>query len=156
MSHAYMPQDQILEFGHRWAKAELQKDTDILASLLDPDFICVGPVGFVINKEQYLGGRRSGDLKHEAFAWEDIGVRVYGDAAIAVGTQLQTSTFQGRDASARLRATQVLIRKGHSWVIATLHLSPITPAPAWMFAALQTNPMAQSQATAAARANRGQ
>ena len=33
MSHAYMPQDQILELGRRWAKAELQKDTDVLASL---------------------------------------------------------------------------------------------------------------------------
>ena len=156
MSHAYMPQDQILELGRRWARAKLQKDTDVLASLLDPDFICVGPVGFVMNKEQYLGGRRSGDLKHEAFAWEDVHVHVYGDAAIAVGTQLQTSTFQGRDASARLRATQVLIRKGESWVIASLHLSPIAPAPAWMLAALQTNPMAQSQGAAPARANRGQ
>ena len=156
MSHAYMPQDQILELGRRWARAELQKDTDILASLLDPDFNCVGPVGFVINKEQYLGARRSGDLKHEAFAWEDVHVRVYGDAAIAVGSQYQTSTFQGRDASARLRATQVLIRKGESWLIASLHLSPIAPAPAWMLAALQTNPMAQSQGAAPARANRGQ
>src|SRR5207253_5897396 len=50
--------------------------------------------GFVINKEQYLGARRSGDLKHEAFAPEDV--RVYGDAAIAVGSQYQTSTFHGR------------------------------------------------------------
>ena len=156
MSHAYMPQDQILELGRRWARAELQKDTDVLASLLDPDFNCVGPVGFVINKEQYLGARRSGDLKHEAFAWEDVHVRVYGDAAIAVGSQYQTSTFRGRDASSRLRATQVLIRKGESWLIASLHLSPIAPAPAWMLAALQTNPMAQSQGAAPARANRGQ
>jgi len=148
MSHAYMAQDQILELGRRWAKAELQKDTDVIASLLDPDFVCVGPVGFVINKEQYLGARRSGDLKHEVFAWEDVHIRAYGDAAIAVGTELQTSTFQGRDASARLRATQVLIRKGESWVIATLHLSPITPAPAWMLAALQTNPTAPSQSAA--------
>ena len=27
MSHAYMPQDPILELGRRWAKAELQKES---------------------------------------------------------------------------------------------------------------------------------
>jgi ketosteroid isomerase-like protein len=67
-------------------------------------------------------------------------VRLYGDAAIAVGSQVQTGTFRGRDNSARLRVTQVLIRKGGDWVIASLHLSPITPAPAWVLDALQAGP----------------
>jgi hypothetical protein len=58
MSQALMPQDQIIEVGRRWAKAELEADTQTLDLLLDPDFVCVGPVGFVINKSQYLAGRR--------------------------------------------------------------------------------------------------
>lgn len=140
MSQASMPRDQVTELGRRWAKAELEADTETLGLLLDPDFVCVGPVGFVINKEQYLAGRRSGDLKQQAFVWEAASVRIYGDAAIAVGSQVQTSTFQGRDNSARFRVTQVLIRKGGAWVIASLHLSPITPAPGWILGALQARP----------------
>jgi len=140
MSQASLLQDQIIELGRRWAKAELEADTETLGRLLDPDFVCVGPVGFVINKEQYLAGRRSGDLKQQGFAWEDASVRVYGDAAIAVGSQVQTGTFQGRDNSARLRITHVLIQKGGGWVIASLHLSPITPAPGWILGALQARP----------------
>lgn len=140
MSHAYPSQDQIIELGRRWAKAELEADIETLGRLLDPDFVCVGPVGFVITKEQYIAGRRSGDLKQQAFVWESTGIRVYGDAAIAVGTQIQASTFQGRDTSARLRVTQVLIRRGEAWAIASLHLSPITPAPGWILSSLQSLP----------------
>lgn len=134
---------EIRELGHRWAAAEQQADIETLSTLLDPDFMAVGPVGFVIDKEQYLAGRRSGDLKQEAFAWEDITVRVFGDSAVAIGSQVQTATHQGRDASGRFRATQVLVRQGGRWLIAGLHLSPITPAPGWILGALQAKPGAQ-------------
>jgi ketosteroid isomerase-like protein len=140
VSQAQMPREQVLELGRRWAKAERESDAETLGQLLDPDFVCVGPVGFVIDKEQYLAGRRSGDLTSRVFDWDVASVRVYGDAAIAVGTQTQTGTFRGRDASARLRATQVLIRKGGDWLIASLHLSAIAPAPAWIIGALQAGP----------------
>jgi ketosteroid isomerase-like protein len=127
----YMSQDQIVDLGQRWAEAELGGDAEILESLLDADFVCVGPLGFILNKEQYVAGRRSGDLKQEAFSWQDVRVRVYGDAAIAVGSQVQKATFQGHDASGQFRATQVYVRKGHSWALASLHLSPISQPPAW-------------------------
>ncbi|HUY99428.1 MAG TPA: nuclear transport factor 2 family protein [Thermomicrobiaceae bacterium] len=113
----------------RWVRAELDGDAAALAELLDPDFRCVGPLGFVLNREQYVAPRRSGALAHTAFVWEDAAVRRYGDAAVAVGTQRQTTTFQGRDASGRFRVTQVLIRRGDGWAIASLQLSPIAPPP---------------------------
>lgn len=147
MTQAYMPQDQVLEFGQQWARAEAEGDTEALGGLLDADFVCVGPVGFVINKEQYLAGRRAGDLKQQAFGWEDVQVRVYGDTAIAVGSQTQTATLRGRDVSGRFRATLVLVRKDGGWAIVSLHLSPITPAPGWILGALQAGPGAQPSGT---------
>jgi ketosteroid isomerase-like protein len=131
MSHAYQSQDQILDLGRRWAAAELHGDAQALEALLDADFVCVGPLGFVLDKQQYLAGRRSGDLKQTEFAWQDVRVRVYGDAAVAVGSQVQQTTLQGNDASGQFRATQVLVRKGDGWVMASLHLSPIARPPAW-------------------------
>jgi hypothetical protein len=126
-----MSHDQVLEVGRQWADTELRGDADALSSLLDADFACVGPLGFVLDKEQYLAARRSGDLKQEAFDWQDVRSRVYGDAAVAVGTQVQKTTFQGRDVSGQFRVTQVLVRKGDRWLIASLHLSPIGQPPAW-------------------------
>jgi hypothetical protein len=86
----------------------------------------------LLDKEQYLAARRSGELKQEAFDWQDVRPRVYGDAAVAVGSQVQKTTFQGRDASGQFRATQVLVRKGERWLIASLHLSPMAQPPAWL------------------------
>jgi ketosteroid isomerase-like protein len=131
MTDTYMSQDQILDLGRRWADAELRADVAALDSILDPDFACVGPLGFVLNKDQYLAGRRSGDLRQEAFSWQDVRVRVYGDAAIAIGAQVQKATFQGHDASGQFRATHVFTRKPDGWVLASLHLSPISQPPAW-------------------------
>src|SRR5258707_2918189 len=126
-----MSQDQILDLGRRWAKAELRSDTKLLDSLLDADFVCVGPLGFVLNKEQYLAGRRSGDLKQAAFDWNDVHVHIYGDTAVAVGAQVQKATFQGHDASGQFRGTQVFVRKGDGWQMVSVHLSPIAQPPAW-------------------------
>jgi len=121
--------DQVLELGQRWAAAERAGDADALAPLLADDFLLVGPLGFMLDKTQYLGSRRSGDLRHESLEWADVRVRIYGEAAVAVGTQTQRSTFQGHDASGRFRVTQILVQRGDHWTVVGLHYSPIAPPP---------------------------
>jgi ketosteroid isomerase-like protein len=121
--------DQVLELGQRWAAAERTADVDALGPLLADDFLLVGPLGFMLDKEQYLGSRRSGDLKHESLVWEDVSVRLYGEAAVAVGSQTQRSTYQGRDASGRFRVTQIAVQQRGDWAIVGLHYSPIAQPP---------------------------
>jgi ketosteroid isomerase-like protein len=116
---------QVRQLGQSWAEAEERTDAQALAPLLAEDFVLVGPLGFVLDKPQYLGSRRSGDLRHASFTWGDVRVRLYGDAAVAVGVQAQRSTYQGRDASGRFRVTQVAVEQDGRWVIAGIHLSPI-------------------------------
>ena len=121
--------DQALDLVRHWADAERAGDAEALAPLLADDFLLVGPLGFMLDKTQYLGSRRTGDLTHESLAWEDVRVRVYGDAAVAVGNQAQRSSYQGRDASGQFRVTQVAIRRGDRWILAGLHYSPIAQLP---------------------------
>src|SRR5919109_447367 len=113
-------QAQVLELGRRWADAESSGDADALGGLLADDFILVGPLGFMLDKQQYLGSRRSGELKHDSLVWEDVRVRVYGEAAVAVGSQTQRSTYQGRDASGRFRVTQIAVQQRGGWAIVGL------------------------------------
>jgi hypothetical protein len=54
---------------------------------------------------------------------EGAQVRDYGDAAILVGVQVQQTTHEGRDVSGRFRLSQVAIRKGGRWLLASVHLS---------------------------------
>jgi ketosteroid isomerase-like protein len=115
----------VTDLGRSWAEAESRGDAEALGALLADDFVLVGPLGFVLDKQQYLGSRRSGDLKHESFVWDEVRVRLYGDTAVSVGSQTQRSTYQDRDASGRFRVTQIAARLEGGWKLVGLHLSPI-------------------------------
>lgn len=125
---------QLTDLGQRWAEAERRGDPAALDAVLRDDFVLVGPLGFVLDKQQFLGSRRSGALKHASFEWEGSSVRIFGDTAVVVGIQTQQSTYQGQDASGRFRVTQIAVRTGAAaddrWMLAGLHLSPIATPPA--------------------------
>jgi ketosteroid isomerase-like protein len=85
----------------------------------------------VLDKQQWIQPRRLGHLKHTAFEWRDPSVRILGDTALVIGTQIQETTYQGRDASGQFRVTQVGVRDGADgpWRIVGMHLSPIAAPP---------------------------
>jgi hypothetical protein len=51
----------------RWIDAERQNDAHPLADVLTDDFQFVGPAGFILNREQFLGRFDSGDLQTTSF-----------------------------------------------------------------------------------------
>src|SRR6476619_5562904 len=97
--------EQILDLGRRWVDAELQGDVDLLNTLLANDFVGIGPRGFVLTREQWLDRYRTGGLKNNALSGQDITLRVYGEAAVAVGIQTHDASYQGHAASGRFRLT---------------------------------------------------
>ena len=121
--------DAIRDLVRRWTDAERSGDPDALAQILADDLMLVGPLGFVLDKQQFLGSRRSGDLKHEAFTFDEVQLRVYRDSAIAIGTQTRKSTYQRRDASGRFRVTLIAVEQLQRWVLSGIHLSPIAVPP---------------------------
>jgi ketosteroid isomerase-like protein len=119
------------EFAEEWAAAEQRGDAAFLEGALTDDFVGVGPLGFMLNKEQWLG-RFAGGLSYESFALEDLEVRLYGDAAVATCRQVQAGEFQGNDIGGEFRATLVFARRGRSWLLAGWHASPIAGAPSFL------------------------
>jgi ketosteroid isomerase-like protein len=115
----------IIELGAEWAAAELRGDSAHLARILVDDFVGIGPRGFMLTKDRWLARYQSGDLRHESFTWDEVQVRVYGDAAVATGRQTQQGRFKDHDIAGQFRATQVLVRRDGRWLLAALHLSPI-------------------------------
>jgi hypothetical protein len=128
-------EEQIRDLGRRWVDAELRADTAVLDAMAVPDFTLVGPLGFVLTKEQWLDRYRSGAFHTSALTWDDVVVRDYGDTAVAIGRQTQQAAYQGRASDGRFRITQVVVRAGddgpgaNPWRLAGLHLSPIAAPP---------------------------
>ncbi|MCT2585842.1 nuclear transport factor 2 family protein [Actinophytocola gossypii] len=114
----------------RFAAAERVGDAEALDVLLAADFQGVGPLGFVLTKDQWIDRYRSGALVPKAFELRDTQVREYGDTALVLAVQRQEGSYHGHAADGEFRATIVLTRRDGSWLIAHCHLSgPLGPPP---------------------------
>lgn len=120
---------QIRELGDRWVRAEVRADVDALAELSTEDFTLVGPLGFVLDRGQWLQRYRTGELATTDLTWDEVTVRGYGETAVAVGRHTQQATFQGHPANGSFRATHVAVRQRDGWRLAGIHLSPIGGPP---------------------------
>jgi ketosteroid isomerase-like protein len=123
---------EVVDLVRQWAAAEQDNDAEALEGLLAGDFVGVGPLGFVLDRDQWLA-RFGNGLENRAFAVEDAQVRDYGDAAVVVGVLAQETSFQGDDNSGRFRLTLVAVRPADRWLLAGAHIGmlrqPSGPPP---------------------------
>jgi len=122
---------QLEEFAREWAAAEQREDAAFLESALTDDFVGIGPLGFMLTKEQWLG-RYAGGLAYESFGLDEMETRFYGEAAVATCRQKQAGEFQGNDVGGEFRATLIFAERDGRWLLAGLHLSPIAGAPSFL------------------------
>jgi ketosteroid isomerase-like protein len=123
---------QLEEFVEEWAAAELRGDAAFLERALTDDFVGIGPLGFMLTREQWLSRYESGDLAYESFALDEVEARFYGEAAVVTCRQSQAGTYQGQAVDVmqgEFRATLVFVEREGRWLLAGLHLSPIAGMP---------------------------
>jgi ketosteroid isomerase-like protein len=118
----------VLDLVRAWADAEQRNDAGALDGLLADDFVGVGPLGFVLDRQQWLD-RFGNGLENRSFAVHDPQVRDYGSAAVVVGVLAQETSWQGTDNSGRFRLTLVAVRPADRWLLANAHIGMLqTPA----------------------------
>ncbi len=115
-------QDEVLELVQRWAEAERTGDTAAYPALLTPDFVGIGPVGFVLDAEQWVRRHHGGVVNHE-FSVTEPHVRGYGDAVVVEAVQTQRTTARGRDTSGSFRLGLIAVRTDQGWRLAQAQLS---------------------------------
>jgi len=118
-------EQEVLRLAEAWTTAELRGDTAFLETLLTDDFIGIGPLGFMLTQQEWLARHRSGDLKYEAFNLDEVKVRVYNDAAILIGRQVQNAAYRGNPLPGQFRTTLVFVQQLEQWRLAGLQLSTI-------------------------------
>ena len=112
-----------------WSEAEVQGNTAVLRDLLHEDYIGIGPRGFTLTKQQWVGRFESGDLKNEALNFTIEKVRSYGDTALITGQHNQKTLYKGNPVPGEFRSTMVFVNQDSRWKLVSLQLSPIMAAP---------------------------
>lgn len=127
--HTESPATELERLTGAWADAELRGDTAYLESNLVDDFVAVGPRGFVPTRDQWLERHASGKLTYGSFARDETRTRIYGDAAVIVGRQTAEVRYEDgdihQDIRDQFRGTLVFVKRGGSWGLAGIHLSPV-------------------------------
>jgi ketosteroid isomerase-like protein len=129
--------EAIAQLEAAWSQAEMGADTGTLDAISTSDFTLIGPVGFVLDKQQWLERYRSGDLVTGSLSLEDPAIRVYGDAAVTIARHIQRASYQGQPADGQFRTTHIAIRVDRRWLLAGIQLSPIGGPPPFARAAEQ-------------------
>jgi uncharacterized protein (TIGR02246 family) len=123
-------EQEVTRLASAWTNAELHGDTTVLERLLADDYVGIGPLGFMLTKQEWLARHKTGDLKYQSFTLDEVKVRVYNnDAAILTGLQTQQASYQGNSIPGQFRITLVLVQEGGRWLVASLQLSSIGQAP---------------------------
>ena len=111
-----------------WASAELRGDAVPLESTLADDFIGIGPRGFMLTKDQWLERHESGKLRYRCFRWDEVQVRLYGDAVVVTGRQSAEGEYEVYDLKDQFCATLIFVKQQGRRLLVGLHLSPIAGA----------------------------
>ena len=131
-------------------KANLEGDTEKVASLMAEEYIQTDINGYVQNKSAWLSEYfkplaeliKAGKFRWEVFEQKDVQVHIYGDSAVVIGS-LEAKGSGARPDSERhtwvadpnagfsgtLRFTRLYVRRNGRWLLAALHNSvPLPPA----------------------------
>jgi ketosteroid isomerase-like protein len=122
-----MTRTEVKDLLMRFAEAQRRGDVHALSGVLTDDFKLVGPLGFIVPKQEWLEQFRTSMLQIESLEWDEIDIRThaYAHFAIAIGRLTQAATYAQKPAGGQFRVTAIAIGSGTSWHLAGAHYSPI-------------------------------
>lgn len=108
-----------------WNEAHVRGDADALDRLWADDLTVAVPNMPVMNKQSAVAIAKSGRIKFQRYETSEIGIRLYGDAAVVTGLLERTRSLNGRDVNDKWRFTKVYIRHARKWQVVAWHASTI-------------------------------
>ena len=103
-----------------WMEAWRLKDRATCERLLAEDFLLTSARGVLMPKSQWLAGAM-GPFVCEAFAWDEILVRPFGDVAIVHARARQRARVSDQDWSGLFLLTDVWVFRDGRWQVVSRH-----------------------------------
>jgi ketosteroid isomerase-like protein len=111
-------EDQIKKSEQDWAQATIRDGAAAVDQYEADDIVTTDPGGRVTNKAQDKTDLSSNDLKFQSMELSDMTVHVYGNTAVAAGTNTLKGTYKGQDISGKYRFTDTWVKRNGKWQVA--------------------------------------
>jgi ketosteroid isomerase-like protein len=110
------------------ARAWTQHDRAFIENVLAPEWVVTQADGTMLTRSSVLGAFFDA-VKFDSNVIDDVTVALFGDTAIVRGRTVATATLNGAPVTARIRFTDVFIKRNGRWQVVASHASPLTAAP---------------------------
>jgi len=112
---------RVLGLENAWNHAIEAKDTKALDMLLASTFIAIEIDGSISSKSEFLASIKDPEYKPSQAVNEQIGIQVYGDAAVVVGIFRVKGIEKGKPYVHRERFTDTWIKHDQTWQCVASH-----------------------------------
>lgn len=110
-------ENEIKKQEQNWAQATIKEGAAAVDQYEADDIVDTDPSGRVTDKAQDKTDLSSGDLKFESMELSDLNVHVYGNTAVAAGTNRLKGTYKGQDISGKYRFTDTWVQRSGKWQV---------------------------------------
>ena len=122
-------QREVIAAEHRLNDALSRIDAGVIAQIWAEDFQFVFPNGKVSDKSERLAGLGSPGTDTMISTIDDLSVRIYGNAAVAIVKSTWRGTAGGKSFATPYVATHVGIKLGNSWRLTSAQVAQSTSNP---------------------------
>ena len=116
-------QTELLRLEKEGVTAIVAGNLKALGDFFAPDWKMVSSDATMMNREQLFGAMAAGLLKFASYEQSELEVRVYGDAAVVIGTGKSKGEWKGESFGTKERFTDVFIRHDGKWRCVSTHTS---------------------------------
>ncbi|HEY5946850.1 MAG TPA: nuclear transport factor 2 family protein [Kofleriaceae bacterium] len=104
-----------------WAEAIANRDQEAAGQILGEEYALMAPGLAVMPRAQWLAALP--EYVVHSYAFNDVSIRVYGEAAVMRSRYQQSATVFGRDRSGEMFVTDVWVKRDNRWQVVARHTS---------------------------------
>jgi len=117
--------EQLLrQMNDEWVKALVRRDEATLERLMSEDFFFTYPLEGD-DRTQFISDVTSGDLIVEHITRHQLGVRVFGSAAVVTSRDSAKWIYRGREIEGQYKVIQVYSERDNQWQLVAVQACPI-------------------------------
>lgn len=116
-------QTELLRLEKEGAAAIVAADFKTLGEFFAADWKIVDSAASMMNREQLFKTMGAGLLKFASYEQSDLEVRIYGEAAVVIGTGKSKGEWKGESFGSKERFTDVFVRQDGKWRCVSTHTS---------------------------------